>query len=982
MAGSRRLESLLRRELKGEVLFDRFSRGRYSTDASIYQIEPAGVVLPRDTEDVVRVVEIAASEGLSLVPRGAGTSQAGQAIGPGLVVDTSKWLNRILRIDFEQGLAVVEPGVVLEHLNAALKPKGLFFPVDPATASQATLGGMAGNNSAGARSIRYGLMVDHVAGIEAVLADGSVLHFGPVPADLTTYRPAVPEPLRSRYLELVRAVRALYLREGEEIQRRFPRVLRNVAGYNLNRISLEGHNMAHLLVGSEGTLAFFTRLHLKLSPVPAYSVLGVCHFPSLRSAMEAVPRIVELGPSAVELVDQTLLALARENESFGRAIKEFVRGEPKALLLVEFCGDDSAGLERSLAQLDELLGELGHPQAVVLATDPSFQRRIWRVRKEGLNILMSFKGDAKPVSFIEDCAVPLEHLADYTSRLSEVFQRHGVSATWYAHASVGCLHVRPALNLKDAAEVTKMRAIAEEAHELVRRFRGSHSGEHGDGLVRSEFLEPMLGRRLVRAFEELKRTFDPAGLFNPGKIVQPPRMDDRSLFRYHPGYAPLPLRPVLDWSPWGGFLGAAERCNNNGACRQTLSGVMCPSYRVTRDEQHVTRGRANTLRLALTGQLGLEALTSEEMYATLDLCISCKACRRECPTGVDLARMKLEFLAQYYRSRRVPLRARLFAYLPRYAFWATRAPWLLNLPPSWPGFPQLAELFLGLARQRRLPRWRSDSLVNRPLELRPAAADGDREVVLWVDTFNTYFEPENAAAALAVLQAAGYRVRIAAPRVGKRPLCCGRTFLGAGLIDEARKELRRVLDALSEDARRGIPIVGLEPSCLLTLRDEITALFPRSEVEALSRQSFLLEELLAGDRKALGKLQASLKSLGGRQLVVHGHCHQKSLGAFEATERVLGLIPGASVATVESSCCGMAGAFGYQAEHYRWSLAMSELSLLPAVREAPADAWIVTDGTSCRRQIADGTGRQAWHATRVLAASLSAVSLVESRSGL
>ncbi len=966
-----RLETLLRKELEGEVLFDRFTRGRYATDASIYQIEPVGVVLPRTEADVVRAVEIAASEGVSIVPRGAGTSQSGQAIGPGLVIDTSKWLNRIVRVDLEAGRAVVEPGVVLEHLNTRLKPSGLFFPVDPATASQATLGGMAGNNSAGARSIKYGMVVDHVLGIDAVLSDGTRLHFGYVPADLASFEKASVAPGSGRYVQLVRAVRAIYLREAEEIAARYPKVARNVAGYNLNRISLDGHNMAHLLVGSEGTLAFFTEIHLKLSPLPAHTVLGVCHFPSLRSAMEAVPQIVALNPSAVELVDDTLLALARENPIFASRIKRFVQEEPKALLLVEFSGDDPAALERSLAGLDELMETLGHRGSVASAIDPSFQREIWLVRKEGLNLVMSMKGDAKPVSFIEDCAVPLEHLAEYTTLLSEVFRKHGVKGTWYAHASVGCLHVRPALNLKDARDVKKMRAIAEEAHELVRRFKGSHSGEHGDGLVRSEFLESMLGPRLVRAFEELKRAFDPKGLFNPGKIVNPPRMDDRSLFRYRPDYSPLPLNTVLDWSEWGGLLGAVEMCNNNGACRQTLSGVMCPSYRITRDEQHVTRGRANTLRLALTGQLGPGALTSEQMYETLELCISCKACRSECPTGVDMARMKLEFLARY--RRKSSLRERLFAYLPRYAPLAARAPWAFNLPWRLPGLRRLASVAVGISPQRAIPRWRGDFFSDASSN-GPRMGQG-REVLLWVDTFNTYFEPENARAAVAVLEAAGYRVRFARPVDGGRPLCCGRTFLSAGLIDEARKEAVRVIQALSQDAARGIPIVGLEPSCLLTLRDEFTVLFPREKVELLSRSAVLLEELLASDEQARAKLKALLRPAGGRTLLIHGHCHQKAFGAAEAVEEVLRLIPDAVVRTIDSTCCGMAGAFGYEAEHYRLSLEMAELSLFPAIRSAAEGAWVVADGTSCRRQIADGLGRPAWHAARVLESSITGIPL-------
>ena len=600
-AGSH-LETQLRREIRGEVLFDAFSRGRYSTDASIYQIEPLGVVIPRDRADAAAAIAIAREEGVPVLPRGAGTSQCGQTVARALVIDCSRHMDQVVSVDVEARRARVEPGVVLDRLNRRLRQHKLFFPVDPSTASRATLGGMTANNSCGSRSLRYGNMVHNVRGVEALLADGTSAWFGAVADNFDDN--AMPE----RYRDLVRRMRALHRREADEIARRFPQVLRRVGGYNINSIdgdgSRGGHNMARLLVGSEGTLAFFNEIELELQPIPAHRVLGICHFPSFYSAMEATRKIVELGPSAVELVDRTMIDLSRDIPMFRAVVDRFVQGAPAALLLTEFAGDDPAENLRRLKALHELMGDLGFPGGVVDAIDPAFQAAVLEVRAQGLNIMMSMKGDGKPISFLEDCAVRLEDLADYTDRLTHIFEKHGTYGTWYAHASVGCLHVRPVLNLKQELEVKKMRAIAEEAFAMVREYKGSHSGEHGDGLVRSEFHEAMFGGRLVRAFEEVKDAFDPHGLFNPGKIVRPPKMDDRSLFRFKPDYRPLPIATALDWSEWGGFAAAAEMCNNNGACRVRDPGVMCPSFRATGDERHLTRGRANTLRLALSGQLG------------------------------------------------------------------------------------------------------------------------------------------------------------------------------------------------------------------------------------------------------------------------------------------------------------------------------------------------------------------------------------------
>ena len=959
------LEKRLLKEVDGEVLFDAFSRGRYSTDASIYQVEPVGVVVPRSEEAARIALQIAVAEGVPVLPRGAGTSQCGQTVGAALVIDNSKYLNQVIVFDAQAREVTVQPGVVLDRLNAFLRPHGLWFPVDVSTSAQATIGGMAGNNSCGSRSIRYGNMVHNVLGIEAWLATGDELNFGPV-EDV--------ERGSSTYRALIDKVHAIASRDAAEIDARWPKVLRRVQGYNLDMVVPRGsHNLAHLLVGSEGTLAYSQRLRLKLAPIPKHRVLGVCHFPTFYRAMDASQHIAKLDPDAVELVDRTMIDLARGNPAYLSIVERFLKGEPDAILLVEFAGEQQADQVRKLTQLVSMMGDLGLPGSVVEVTDAAFQRDIWEVRKAGLNIMMSMKGDGKPVSFIEDCAVPLEHLAEYTEKLTRVFEKHGTKGTWYAHASVGTLHVRPVLNMKTDGAL-KMRAIAEEACALVKQFKGAYSGEHGDGLVRSEWIEPILGERLTRTLAEVKELFDPKGLMNPGKIVHPSRMDDRSLFRFKPGHAAPKLDTVLDWSEWGGFDRAVEMCNNNGHCRKFDAGTMCPSFRVTGDEQHLTRGRANTLRLALSGQLGPDALTSEGMYDTLTLCVSCKGCRRECPTGVDMARMKIEVLHHYTKRHGLTARQKLIAFLPRYARWASRVAFLLNARDRVPGLATLSDKLLGISSRRKLPKWRRDVFTSARLAARSskqekAISNSRLEVVLLADTFNNYFEPDNLLAALDVLEAAGYRVHVAAPQDGARPLCCGRTFLAAGLVEEARAEARRLVEGVQPFAERGVPIVGLEPSCLLTLRDELLCLFPRHAVEAVSRRALLLEEFLIQEHAA-GRLKLTLEPQPGSRALLHGHCHQKAFGAMSSVEKALRLVPGLELETVVSSCCGMAGAFGYEAEHFDVSMRMAEASLLPRVRAAQSGTLIVADGTSCRHQIQDGAGREAVHVARVLHAAL------------
>ena len=985
------LARALRSAVRGEVMFDAASRGRYATDASIYQVQPVGVLVPASHEDVVAAFDVCSSLGIPVLPRGAGSSQCGQTVGAALVIDHSKHLHGIVAFDRDAMHVTVEPGVVLDQLNAWLRPHGLWFPVDVSTSAQCTIGGMAGNNSCGSRSIAYGNMVHNVLAIDALLADGTQARF----ADEASMHDA---PARVR--DIVAGLRAIGERERDEIALRVPKVLRRVGGYNIDVYAPQSErpytpdgrvNLAHLLVGSEGTLAWTQRIQLRLQALPRHRALGVVSFPSLYRAMECTQHIVKLGPSAVELVDRTMIDLARENPAFRPIVDAALTGEPDAILLVEFIGEDARSPVRRLDDLAALMGDLHLAGSVVRMTDALAQKALWDVRKAGLNIMMSMRGDGKPVSFIEDCAVPLEHLAQYVDRLTQVFERHGTRGTWYAHASVGTLHVRPILDMRrDGA--AKMRTIAEEAAAMVREYKGAFSGEHGDGLVRSEWVAWQFGPRLTRAFEAMKTLFDPGQMLNPGKIVHPTRMDDASLFRFPPHYRRLPVSTALDWSAWDvsndpatnstsapgtggdaarGFGKAVEMCNNNGHCRKFDAGTMCPSYRVTRDEKHLTRGRANTLRLALSGQLE-GGVASDAVRDALELCVSCKGCRRDCPTGVDMARMKIEFLHHWHEERPRSLRDRVIATLPRWAPRAARMPWLANLREWMPGARSIAQRVAGISARRSLPRWRRDTFLDRC-----APDDADPTVVLLVDTFTNYFEPENAHAAVEVLRAAGYGVAVARAVGGDnaRPLCCGRTFLASGRVEEAQEEATRTLRALQPHLRAGRAIVGLEPSCLLSLRDEFLAMRLGELAEKAAGAAMLIEEFLAREHRA-GRLHLALNALPQQRALIHGHCHQKAFDALQPAVEVLKLVPGLAVDVVESSCCGMAGSFGYEAAHYDVSMRMAELSLLPAVRDADEHTLIVADGTSCRHQIADGTresgAREARHVVRILADALAA----------
>ena len=992
------LSKRLARETRGEVLWSAADKGRYSTDASIYQITPVGVLVPKTLEDVRIALDICRELRVPIVPRGGGTSQCGQTVGVGLVIDYSKHINKIAAPDLVAQTVEVQPGVVLDHLNASLKQHGLWYPVDVSTSAQATLGGMAGNNSCGSRSLAYGNMVHNVEGVTAMLSSGESI-------ELALYDTAT-----GRAREIGDFVKGLADQLLPEIDARWPKVLRRVAGDNLDIFhpqserpytSHGGVNLAHLLIGSEGTLALTQSLKLRLSKLPQKKVLGVVNFPTFYAAMDAPQHIVKMGGSllsAVELVDKTMIELSLQNPAFAPTIRTALsphinNGHPAAVLLVEFSGDSSEALLQKLGELVELMGDLGLPNSVVEMVDAAAQKNLWEVRKAGLNIMMSLRGDGKPVSFIEDCAVPLESLAEYTDALTEVFAKNGTHGTWYAHASVGTLHVRPILDMRrDGAQ--KMRAIAEEAASLVAKFKGAYSGEHGDGLCRGEWIHWQFGDQINDAFRSIKDYLDPSHLLCPARIIDPPKMDEPSILRFPKTYKVIPLQTALDWRAWDvqnnpvtedvsepgtgedpalGMAKAVEMCNNNGHCRKFDAGTMCPSYRVTLDEAHLTRGRANTLRLALSGPLGEEGLTSPLVREAFDLCVGCKGCKRECPTGVDMARMKIETAYHYKNKYGFSVRDYLVGHLPKYAAFASRFAGLLNLRNKSYVIAKLTEILTGFAAQRSLPTWSQKHFFNTPneglsKEAFLSASDLTRSVVLFVDTFNGFFERggENARAAMQVLKAAGYRVHVLSKEDSGEHLCCGRTYLSVGMIDQAKASMSRLLGHLHDFAVKGIPIVGLEPSCLLTLRDEALVMGLGARAQEVAKASLLFEEFLAREDRAgqLELLKSKLKE-PSKSLKIHGHCHQKAFDVMDAVMQAVHLIPGAKAKLIESSCCGMAGSFGYEAEHFDVSIKMAELKLLPALRE-DTDCTVVAGGTSCRHQIEDNLDRSAVHVAQLL----------------
>ncbi|CCH90542.1 D-lactate dehydrogenase (cytochrome) [Modestobacter italicus] len=955
------LERELTRALDGEVAFDDYTRHLFSQDASMYTMTPLGVAYPAHTADVVAAVRLAREAGVPVLARGAGTSLAGQTVGPGLVLDLSRHMHRITELDPATATARVEPGVVQDDLNRAAAAHGLMFGPDTSTSNRATIGGMIGNNSAGSGSVRFGMTIDHVQDVDVVLADGSTATFGVVD-EAERARRAQGDTLEA---DIYRRLPELVAENAGAIATGFPQFWRRAGGYRLDRL-VEGQpfDLAKFLVGSEGTLAIITSARVGLVPKPSRQVFAVGHFTSVQGAINATEDALAFTPAGVELLDRTILDLSRQKIEYA-ALGKILQGDPEALLFVSFTGDDEAELVAAMDALVERWERNGHGYHTLRAVTPAQQGALLKVRKSALGLLMAnSEGARRPLAFVEDTAVDPVHLAAYTARFAEVLDRHGLEAGFYGHCSVGCLHIRPFVDLSKPGQVEVMRAVAVEIKDLVREYGGVNSSEHGDGLARSEFNRELFGDELYEAMRQVKGLFDPQGTLNPGKIVDSPAMTEHLRDENPP--QPGPLRTRLQFDVVGGMFGAADRCMNIGLCRKSTTGAMCPSYIATRMEEHSTRGRAGALVKALSEGDPHTALADERLHEVLDLCLMCKACKSECPLGVDVSAMKSEALAAKHDLHGTPLRSRAFGAIRTLnRLGAATAP-LSNLPLKLKPLRALMDSKLGIARQRDLPTFHRQTLVRWFRKHQAPAGATQQPVTMLADSFTSYTEPGIGQAVVRLLEAAGHPVRLESKG------CCGRASISKGMLDDAREKARKLAAGLCDGVAPGSPIVGCEPSCILTLRAEHVDLLPDDpNVRDVASRVRLPEELLV---EAIDDGRLPLREdswLAGRTVVFHGHCHQKAEAGTAATVALLSRIPGVTVQELDAGCCGMAGSFGFESEHYDISLQVGEDRLFPAVRSAPADAVIAATGVSCRQQIFHGTQRTAWHPAELVLEALA-----------
>lgn len=952
------LQRQLEAQIEGEVRFDAVSRALYSTDASVYQIHPLGVVVPKSRADIIRVVNLARAHGESITARGGGTSQAGQAIGSGIQLDTSKYYNRIIELNVAERWAIVEPGIVLDELNAQLKVHGLRFAPDISTASRATIGGMISNNSCGARSVLYGKTIDHVLELEIVLADGSVATMRSLSGA------AIDDACKGDTLEAscYRTVRQVARENAAEVERRFPKVVRRVGGYNLDEFVDESKpfNLSKIIVGSEGTLGLILTAKVNLVPLPKAKAVLAIEFEELLDALGATPDILKHSPSAIEVMDRFILNHARENPAMDRMRRAILQTDnPGALLCVELYADRAEDLPPRLDAIERDLAV--HRCVSRRAVNAADQARIWGFREASLGLSMAMKGDDKSLSFVEDTAVRPEVLRNYIDEFLRMIHRNGSSSGVYAHASVGCLHVRPVVNMKTAEGIARFETIATESSDLVLKYGGALSGEHGDGLVRGPFMEKMFGPILFQAFRSVKHAFDPHGVFNPGKIVDTPPLTAN--LRYGANYQTPDPPTYFDFSEYGGFGRAVEMCSGVGACRKKLEGTMCPSYMATKDELHSTRGRANTLRLAMTGRLADAGLGDEGVMQALDLCLECRACKAECPVGVDVSRFKSEFLADQWSKHGIPLGKRVLGNVHTLSRIGSQFAPVSNLIANSSVGRWMNESLFGVDRRRTPPAWVGQTFAKQ-FARRPVSSPGpdstrreaSRTVVLFNDTFTNYNDPEIGVAAAGVFEAAGVGVRL------EPHGCCGRPLISTGQLEQARALAQTNTDALFDAASRGERIVFLEPSCLSAVREDGPALLrgeARRRAQTVADACVLFEDYVEREW-ADGKLALNLRS-GPSTVLLHGHCHQKAMGLVGSAKSLLSRIPSCTVVDLDSGCCGMAGSFGYSKDHYEVSQQIGERRLLPAARELKPGDVLVAAGTSCRHQVAHFAGVKAQH---------------------
>ncbi len=937
-----------------EVASDKITRLLYSTDASIYQIMPIGVIWPRDKNEVAAVVEIARKYNTPVLPRGTGSSLAGQAIGKALIVDFSRHMDQVLDLNPEQSSVTVQSGVLLGPLNRDLNEHGLMFGPDPASADQATLGGVIGNNATGAHSILYGMTHDHLLEIEAVLSDASLVNFKAVNKNELKTK-GLQNSLEG---EIYRTLPLILDQYQEAISTHYPDTFRNVAGYNLNVLARQQKtNPSALLAGSEGTLGIITSAKLNLVARPVNTFLYLVHFPDLKGALESVPAILETNPSAVELIDRMLIQLAKANPAY-QTLLSAIQGDPAAVLAVEYQGEDV----RQLSGNEEFLSNFGF---TIPLPDKNQQDQIWKARKVGLGILQSAHGDAKPIAFIEDAAVPVKHLASYALEIKRFANEIGVgSIAFYAHASAGCLHIRPQINLKNENGLKQMRLLAEKSLELVLKFGGTISGEHGEGIARGEFMKKLYGPELTEAFRQVKETFDPDYLFNPGKIIDPPPMDSSHLLRYGPDYRALyiPQKTLLNFQNDQGFDRAVEMCNGASVCRQLEGGVMCPSFQASQDEKHSTRGRANLLRAAMTGKLGPEGMASTDLYAALDLCLSCQACMNECPSAVDMSKLKAEFLYQYYGVHGIPIRNRIFANIAQISKLVQPFSFLVN--PILKGPARRLLSVAGIHPDREMPPFTGETFTSwYGKQSHSGGSQKNQQVVFFHDTYLEYNYPRIGRAVVKIFEKAGLDLIVLNEKVDS-----GRPAYSKGLLEKARNLAVQNLEILAPYAEQGIPIVGCEPSVVVMLKKEYRDLVPGSASDLIAESALMVEKYLVREIEA-GKITFQFDDQP-RRVLYHGHCQQKANFGTEDTLKLLGLITDCKVEEIEAGCCGMAGAFGYEKEHYKFSVEIAELALAPKVRGADPEVIICASGTSCREQIQHTTGRKAIHPLELFAKAL------------